>query len=321
MDEETFWQGLLHELQTNERIVFVEIINRQGSAPNAPGAKMYVTLDKSVGTVGGGLVEYRLINSARKKLKNSDTTVEKIFLVHNEEGPVEYKSGMVCSGSQTFAIVPLTVKDVPIVEQILEAYLQAKLAVMTLDPSGINVSFERSLDREWRFTETENSWLYEERIGLRNMLFIVGGGHVSLALSRIMKTLDFHITVLDDRPNLATMEANTFANDKKIIKYSDIAQYIPEGENIYVAIMTFGHRSDELVLEQLINKNVKYLGLMASKNKKQTLFTNLEQKGIKKELLERVHSPIGIPINSITPEEIAISIAAEIIAVKNKEGK
>ena len=321
MNEEIFWKQLLQELEETKKAVFVEVIERKGSAPNAPGAKMYVTEAKAVGTVGGGLSEHRLISTARKMIDEEATKTEKILLVHDGSGGV-YKSGMVCSGSQIFALIPLDSKDISTIKQIITSFENDEPRIMRIDTTGLQVGSYTSLPKKYAYTENaDGTWFYQEIVGLRNKLIIIGGGHVSLALSRIMKFLDFHVTVLDNREDLETMKANTYANEKKVISYQEIERYVPEGQHVYVAIMSFAHKSDEFLLQKLVGRNYKYLGLMASKSKKKTLFSNLEAKGISRELLEKVHTPIGVSINSITPEEIAISIAAEIIAVKNAVAK
>jgi xanthine dehydrogenase accessory factor len=133
-----------------------------------------------------------------------------------------------------------------------------------------------------------------------------------------MHSLDFFITVLDDRNNLNTFEQNILAHKKLLIDdYSNAARYIPAGNNIYVVIMTVGFRTDAAALRSLINNAYKYIGLLGSKNKIKTLMADLISEGVPSEQLNRVRTPIGVPINSQTPEEIAISIAAEIIGVKN----
>jgi xanthine dehydrogenase accessory factor len=139
-----------------------------------------------------------------------------------------------------------------------------------------------------------------------------------LAVSKLMKDLGFVVEIFDDRKALSTFENNPYADKKHLINYDDIDKLVPQGESIYVVIMTFGHQSDQEVLVKLIDKNFKYLGLMGSKSKIATL---LEKTGIasSKEKLARVHAPIGLSINSKTPMEIAVSIAAEIIQIKNTE--
>ena len=119
-----------------------------------------------------------------------------------------------------------------------------------------------------------------------------------------------------DNPVHNTLNNNIYADKKHLVDYAKIEDVAPQGESVYVVIMTFGHKSDQDVLQKLIGKNYKYLGLMGSKAKVARLYENIgynpEEKGVPK-----VYSPIGISIKSKTPMEIAVSIAAEIISVKN----
>jgi xanthine dehydrogenase accessory factor len=277
---------------------------------------MFVFRDEVLGTVGGGNSEHQLYDRGKFLLKEGKITVEKIHLEHSDE-TIEESSGMICSGSQTFALITLDSKHIPIINKVIESYSKAQPGVLILNEEGIAFEPNRTISQDTCYEEEVVSWIYKETIGRRDRLFIIGGGHVSLALSRIMQMLDFHITVFDDREELPTMNSNSYANEKKIVSYEEISSYIPEGNNVYVTIMTFGHISDELVLRKIISKKCKYIGMMASASKKQQVFSNLEAKGISKNLLERIHSPIGVKIKSNTPEEIAISIAAEIIKIKN----
>ncbi len=318
MNEEHYWKTTLTELEQGKRVVLVVIIERKGSAPNVPGAKMFVMENNVLGTIGGGNSEHKLLNKARELLKENKLFVEKVHMEHSEEA-LEDSSGMICSGSQTFALATLGERDTPKVMEIWESYNKAQPGLLIINEKGISFESDRITTQNHSFSEQYTTWRYQENIGTQDRLFIVGGGHVSLALSCIMEFLGFHITVFDDRKDLPTLKANVYANVIKTVSYEDIATYIPEGENVYVAIMTFGHLSDEQVLEKLITKKCRYFGMLASSKKKQQVFKNLEEKGISKEYLDSVHSPIGVRIKSHTPEEIAISIAAEIIQVKNTE--
>jgi len=318
MNEEQSWKTILTELEQGKLAVVVVIIQRTGSAPNIPGAKMFVTLDYLMGTVGGGNSEHKLLNHARTLLKEGKSLVEKVHMEH-KGNEIEDSSGMICSGSQTFALITLEETDRPSIKEIIESYTKAQPGVLTITEKGIIFETGKTLKHDHIFSEQGTSWTYQENVGLQDRLFIIGGGHVSLALSRIMETIGFHITVFDDRKELPTMTNNTYAHEKEVVSYDNISTYIPEGENVYATIMTFGHSSDELVLEKIIAKKCKYIGMMASSAKKNQVFSNLEKKGVSKKLLDTIHSPIGVEIKSNTPEEIAISIAAEIIKVKNKE--
>ena len=318
MNEEHYWKKTLEVLEKEEQVVLIVIIERTGSAPNIPGAKMFITHDDSMGTVGGGNSEHKLFERAKQLLKEGKIVVENVHMEHRENS-IEDSSGMICSGSQTFAIITLEKKDIPTINKIIESHVEAQPGTLTINENGISFEFAEILETDCIYYYEGTSWTYQEKIGEQNSLFIIGGGHVSLALSRIMKTLGFHISVYDDRKDLPTMINNEHAHVKQIVSYEDLPAMIPEGDNIYVTIMTYGHISDELVLESIIDKKCRYIGMMASSNKKQQIFGSLEKKGISTKLLDSIHSPIGVRIKSHTPEEIAISIAAEIIQVKNTQ--
>jgi xanthine dehydrogenase accessory factor len=109
------------------------------------------------------------------------------------------------------------------------------------------------------------------------------------------------------------------AHKKITIKdYSELNTIIPSGNNNYVVIMTIGYRTDAIAIKALLQNDYKYIGVLGSREKIKTLFAELKIGGIEQAKLDKIHAPIGLAINSQTPEEIAISIAAEIIKVKNK---
>jgi xanthine dehydrogenase accessory factor len=317
MNEENYWKTTLEELKQGRPVVLIIIIERIGSGPNIPGAKMFVTSDSAMGTVGGGNSEYILLNQAKTLLRKNNTKIEIVNLEHTDTAETD-SSGMICSGSQRFALVNFGKEDIETILQIITSMIEAKPGVLTINNKGINFKFTKILKTDRIFSEEETHWSYQENIGIQDRLFIIGGGHVSLALSRVMETLGFHITVIDDRENLPTMLKNTYAHKKIVESYENIPKLIPEGNNVYVTIMTYGHISDEIVLEAIISKKCRYMGMMASSSKKKQVFTNLMSRGISETLLNKIHSPIGVKIKSHTPEEIAISIAAEIIGIKNK---
>ncbi|HUS02868.1 MAG TPA: XdhC family protein, partial [Chitinophagaceae bacterium] len=152
-----------------------------------------------------------------------------------------------------------------------------------------------------------------------NHLYIVGGGHCALAFSKLMSMMDFYIHLFEEREGLNTMAANNYAHEKNIVNdYSELKTHIPAGENNYVVVMTFGYRTDDIAVRALLNKNFKYFGLLGSKKKIEKMFEDYKNEGTDEKALRKIHSPIGIQIKSQTPEEIAISIAAEIIKVKNE---
>jgi xanthine dehydrogenase accessory factor len=166
--------------------------------------------------------------------------------------------------------------------------------------------------------KSAEEWIYEEEFGFKNRLFIVGGGHCALALSKIMATMDFYLHMFEERKELNTYDSNTFVDEKMIVSgYSELQNFIPSGKNNYVVIMTFGYRTDDIALRSLIGNDYKYLGVLGSESKMKKMFEEWRKDGLPEEKLNKIHAPVGINVNSRTPEEIAISIAAEIIGVKN----
>ena len=147
-------------------------------------------------------------------------------------------------------------------------------------------------------------------------LFIFGGGHISLSLAQMGQRLGFKIAVIDDRAEFANTER--FPEAEPVLA-EDYAQAFPRlkiDKTSYIVIVTRGHQHDELVLEWAISTPARYIGMIGSKTKVKTIFSHLLAKGVPQEKLDSVHSPIGLGIGAQTPEEIAVSILAEIIKVR-----
>ena len=265
------------------------------------------------GSIGGGVMEFNIVQMAKK----SFGAIQEVMLINQVHGGEEHKdsSGMICSGSQMISLFPLDNNDSGTVEKIINS----GSGTLICGPRGI--SFDSDIiGKEETLFHNDQDWSYHEHIGISDHLYIFGGGHVSLALSKLFHDLDFHIQILDDRNmDLSTIKNNSFADEILLIDYKNAAQYIPEGDHIYVVIMTTGHRSDGLILEKLIHKKIKYLGMMGSPKKVKSVYNDLISKGISDSELKKVDAPIGIPINSDTPMEIAVSIAAKVIDLKNSK--
>ena len=146
--------------------------------------------------------------------------------------------------------------------------------------------------------------------------YVFGGGHVSLSLSKILHFIEFEYVVLDDRQEFVTHER--FPDAKNVIchEFDHVFDRLDlSAHSSYIIIVTRGHKSDLVVLEQALHHSVKYIGMIGSTRKVKLLLDDLRQRGVPAERLEQVHAPIGLEIYADTPEEIAISIAAEIIKV------
>jgi xanthine dehydrogenase accessory factor len=146
-------------------------------------------------------------------------------------------------------------------------------------------------------------------------LYIFGGGHVSMALALAAHTAGFAIGIVDDRETFANKERFPMA-DEIFTSYEEAFEKLKPSASSYLVIVTRGHRDDMRVLGWAAQTNARYIGMIGSKRKVLSVYEALEREGIPIEKLARVHAPVGLEIGALTPEEIAISITAELIGVR-----
>ena len=157
--------------------------------------------------------------------------------------------------------------------------------------------------------------IYIEPIVPTPKVFIFGGGHVSLFVSKMSHMIGFQVAVIDDRPHFANKERFPEADEVIAEEFPFALPKLLVNPSAYLVIVTRGHAYDQEVLEWALSKEVKYVGMIGSRKKIQAVFQNLKEKGFNPEQLQRVHAPIGLNIGALTPEEIAVSIVAEMIQV------
>jgi len=318
------WTFIAARLRGDEQVMLLAVAESTGSSPGRAGYKMAVGEDGELcGSIGGGVMEVNLVEQAKAFFSVPAAAAGGLTSairdqVHRKNVP--NSSGMICAGKQTLILRRLSTDDLATVQTAIDALVGRQRNELILSNSqlavgppegGTQSSFERLGDEDF---------VYREQLGAENELYIVGGGHCALALSQLMAKMDFRISIFDDRPDLNTLAKNEFADKITIIDgYEKIAQHIPDGPDVYVVVMTLGYASDAVVIRQLVAHDVKYLGVLGSKAKMATLMKELKEEGFPSDRLARIHTPIGLPVNSRTPEEIAVSIAAEIISIKNSD--
>lgn len=318
MKQLSTWQFIQTSLERELGVMLLYVLESKGSSPGRQGFFMAVNeLNQMHGSIGGGIMEHKFVELAKEKLQQDD---EKSLLkkqVHSKSA-ANNQSGMICSGEQTLFIYRISEKDSSAIQDIITYLEKNKNGTLRILPDGIYFS-DAITDKSFSFNyKNEDDWEYTERLGYTNHLYIVGGGHCALAFSRLMRNMDFYIHLFENRNDLNTFVQNDAVHEKIIVSdYTALEKYIPSGSTHYVVIMTFGYRTDAIALRSLINKEFKYLGMLGSKTKVEQLFTELLGEGISFKKIEKVNAPIGIDIKSQTTEEIAVSIAAEIVMVKN----
>jgi xanthine dehydrogenase accessory factor len=304
------WELINKSLLEQVPVMLLYVLQSKGSSPGRQGFAMAVTLHGEMeGSIGGGIMEHKFVEMAKELLKQYYTSPSIHNQVHDKRS--DHQSGMICSGEQTIVLYRMKPEDLVTVQNILTAQHGA----LQLSPKGIHFTLHPVHNAAFHF-EMKEDWYYEELLGYKHKLFIIGGGHCSLALSKIMRMMDFYIHVYDNRQDLHTLLQNEDAHEKTVLHdYSELV--IPSGLRHYVVVMTFGYRTDDVVLKRLMDQSFAYLGVLGSQAKIDKMFTDYIAAGISPLILSKLHAPIGIPVKSQTPEEIAVSIAAEIIQVKN----
>lgn len=314
------WLFIQQQHHQGHGVILLQVLESQGSSPGRQGFRMAVSDSGEMrGSIGGGIMEHKLVEMAKARLLEAvqERSIHK--QIHDKVAP-RNQSGMICSGEQTVLLHTIQSHDLERIEAIINAISKQQAGTIELSPKGIGFENE-AIDDFYSYSFVDESeWLYKEKTGFRKQLYIVGGGHCALAFSRIMAMMDFYIHLFEDRENLNTVLQNEFVQQKTFLEdYSKIGEHIPSGPNVYVVVMTFGYRTDDQVMRALHGMEYGFLGVLGSKKKIEKMWADYRAEGFSENWLSAISAPVGLPIKSQTPEEIAISIAAEIIKVKNQD--
>jgi xanthine dehydrogenase accessory factor len=345
------YSEIVKSLERKEKVVLATLINRVGSAPRAVGAKYLVKEDgTSFGSIGGGCVEAEVWQGAQEAIRKGEGEVLHFSLTAEQLAD----GGLICGGDIDI-FVELLGEDVLAIYREVEKIkrkggsgilatlmsingspIRGKGAKVLLRESGDKVGtlppHVASEERLWKEGQTvlqENkpkvivlgsgnrkAEVLLEPILSEPTVYIFGGGHISQHLSPLAKGVHFKVVVIDDREMFANRKRFPEADEIMVSEFETCFERVKIDSSSYIVIVTRGHLYDGFVLEQAVKTAARYIGMIGSKKKILTLYQNLFEKGISRETLDRVHAPIGLEIHSETPEEIAVSIVAELIKVR-----
>ncbi|HTI09414.1 MAG TPA: XdhC family protein [Puia sp.] len=318
----TTWRLALTSLEEGIPVLLLYVLESRGSSPGRQGFFMVVNAKGGIeGSIGGGIMEHKFAEMARELLEQGDATLSIRRQVHDKTVTKD-RSGMICSGEQTILLYTLREQDRMVVGEMVDCLSVGRNGTLRLSPAGIGFS-SQAPPVDFSFVRSsDEDWIYEEKAGYKHHLFIVGGGHCALAFSRVMRMMDFRISIFDHRPELDTLSRNDNVHEKVFVKdYGELRERISSGvHSHYIVVMTQGYRTDDQAVRALLDKEFRYFGLLGSSAKFGKLLADYRAEGVAEALLGKIRSPAGLSIHSQTPEEIAISIAAEIIQVKNEGG-
>jgi xanthine dehydrogenase accessory factor len=202
--------------------------------------------------------------------------------------------------------------------------LEAQVCKEALKVMGENRSMVMRFDLTGKEVAEEgmicggNMEVFLEPILPEPCLFVFGAGHISLFLAKMGKMVGFKVVIIDDRAEFANPERFPEADEVIAQDFPAAFQRLTANRASYIAIVTRGHLQDETVLEWAVRTDAAYIGMIGSRKKNQTVFSHLQERGIPEKRLKQVHAPIGLNINAKTPEEIAVSIMAEIIKARRE---
>ncbi|HEX2899712.1 MAG TPA: XdhC family protein, partial [Bacteroidia bacterium] len=229
------------------------------------------------------------------------------------------QSGMICSGEQHLVVLRLKADVYPEILFIVDCLRNGQFCTIQVDRNGFNaIAYNQSSHETGFIRPSESEWQYTEVLGIKDIAHVIGAGHVGLEMCRILSLLDFHVVNYDDRDGLNTLESNTFAHRKIVTPYPELGRYVAGSENAYVIVMTFGYRGDDEAIRALIGRKFKYLGMMGSDTKVAKLLADLRRDGYSEEEINCIRTPAGLVAHCKTPAEIAVSVAAEMIALRNR---
>ena len=311
MNSLDFWIKIKSSIIENRKIALAIVFDADNSTPGRKGFKMFVTQEDIIcGSVGGGLIEAMVIQECKNLLLNPKSNYFKEYkLLGNAKDSI----GMICNGVQIIGFVIVDEKYLSIIDNIITSIESNKAGSIIITCEKFDFKPDKVKDSKFN----KEHFKYVETTGIKNRVYIFGGGHVGLAVSKILAMLEFYVLIIDNRKDVSTLVSNKYANEIIIKDFVEAVSDIIEDENSYIVIVTPGHMQDKEVLKAVLDMKVKYIGMMGSESKVRTIYKELVSDGINEDALSRIHSPIGVKIRSETPEEIAISIAAEIIGIKN----
>ena len=316
---------LLYMLEKQLDTVLVTIIADQGSAPRGAGSQMLVGAEgRILGTIGGGAVEGRADALARQLLKERRSGCH-LFQLHDA---AQENIGMVCGGDVLvqFQYISGTSKFWGSLAGELLNMTSARrsgwLALKTdgSAPSLLAADGQAILGEPVPGQATPEGWKPEQSaecfclplpIGERVVIF--GGGHCAQALAPLLHTVGFRVTVFDEREEYACRKNFPTAEHILVGDYTKLSDYLQFSPEDYIVIMTNGHSYDLEVQDQVLRGDFAYVGVIGSRKKTAAVNQKLRERGVSAEAISKVHTPIGTAIKAVTPEEIGISIAGELI--------
>jgi xanthine dehydrogenase accessory factor len=336
------YKEILRVLTQGGKTVLATVIQQSGSAPRKGGAQMVIREDGSFfGSIGGGRLEADVLKEARTVMVKGKGKILDFHLTGTEVAETE----MICGGDVEVFLEPLSSGLTELYARLLEVQKRGEEAVLAtiiseepigegmgrkgllsaegtsigpiaLDHKALQAAQEVIKEKKVRLIPYDKGRLYLEPIFSEPILYIFGAGHISRYIAPVAQMVGFQVIVIDDRAEFASREHFPQADEIWVEEFERVGEKIEPDEQTYMVIVTRGHMNDYTVLKQFLPMECRYIGMIGSIRKRNMIYKKLLEEGHSQEELDRIHAPIGLAINAETPEEIAVSIVAELIQVR-----
>ena len=318
---------ILYETEKGNDLVLVTLTDNDGSAPRKTGSQMLVgEKGRILGTIGGGAVEKRSVEMAQKLIGEKRSGLHSFRLHPNSQEDI----GMICGGNVTALFQFISSEDQAWQELCGKALEQFSVKkggwfVQQLDGSTPALLDEDEMLLAGKRPEEEapknsrpvsGAGCFWMPLPVSPRVVIFGGGHISASLVPLLTTVGFRCWVFDDREEYTTEDRFPQAEKRITGDFTRIADYIDLTGEDYAVIMTNGHVHDLECEDQVLRGPFAYIGVIGSRKKTAAVNARLRERGISEDAIARIHTPVGVPIKAVTPEEIAVSIAGELILVR-----
>ncbi|MFH1647333.1 MAG: XdhC family aldehyde oxidoreductase maturation factor [Chloroflexota bacterium] len=352
MNDNEYLTGIICGLlDRGSPLVLASIVKQQGSAPRHAGARMVIGADgRSYGTIGGSLLEAGAIEAATSVIAARLSKLIDFDLTGQDTNV----PGMICGGTATVLLEYLgaTPENIDFFRRLHDAVMDGDdVTLVTLyRAAGNAVSDTRHclLYHDGKMAgecplsgaDLQNlaaaargagsaavigikDWqVVLEPVRKTRKLYCFGAGHVAKPTAHLAALVGFRVVVADNRAEYASTERFPDAHDVRLISdYRRALDGLDIDADSFIVIFTHSHLSDRFVLEQALKTDAGYIGMIASRKKREAVYRALREKGVTPEELARVHSPIGLDIGAETPEEIAVSIVAELIQERSRPAR
>lgn len=346
---------LLELLKKGEHLALAAIIQTKGSTPQVPGASALFSAEGRLeGTLGGGLLEFEAEKKTLQSIRENTSRLSDFFLKED----ISSEEGAICGGEAKILIDTSPEEHLDSFQELNQSLFQRRPGVLATFIDMISAekisllrewveskekqemalkypfsSFQEEIKKassEGKASllrtrtkrargQAKESLLFLEPIFPLPQLVIAGAGHIGQALTRLGSFLNFEVTVIDDRPEYANKKMLPEADHILVEEIGKAVQNFPASADTYLVIVTRGHRHDGEALRHCIASQAAYIGMIGSRRKIKLMRKKfLEKEWATPDQFDRVHAPIGLDIHSKTIEEIAISIAAQLVLVRSQ---